>query len=129
MRSKSYSELVDLQVTNPLLYGDLLGLLKTRDLLAFNILQLSSIKYLLRIYRSGGSTMALSALRTGGRACNERPENYRLKNVFDIDIQSAYGKTLEKTILPLGKSRIYSKSPNAEQSKKFSSGAAKPRHK
>lgn len=53
------------------------------------------------------NAMGLLGLTSGGRTVNERPSECQIKYGADIDIQSAYGRALQKANYPLEKPRFY----------------------
>lgn len=67
--------------------------------------QMLSPQYL--VENSNDNTLSALSLIQGGRAINERPIEYFFKCVADIDIASAYGNQLLRTILPIGRPRYY----------------------
>lgn len=73
----------------------------------------SSIKYL--VDTSTQDNRYILASTSGGRTINERPQECFIDNGADIDILSAYENVLNSIYFPLGKSQIYSKTPNTSK--------------
>lgn len=65
------------------------------------------------VYTSTQDYRYLLAATSGGRSINERPKECFIDYGADIDILSAYGQVLSSIYFPLGRSRIFTKTPNS----------------
>jgi hypothetical protein len=96
------------------LYQDMVNYLLKKNVFRYIPTQYGSIKYLIDISVGGANTYLL-AMTTGGRTVNERPREIAIEYGADVDVQSAYGSQLVANYYPIGKPRIYAKSPNSTQ--------------
>jgi hypothetical protein len=84
--------------------------LEDRDALLYDCMQLASAKHI--VDQSVNDNLITSALVSGGRTLNERPNEWLIRFGADIDLAMAYGSQLRKLHLPIGRPNRYTTSFN-----------------
>lgn len=108
---KSLEELKNLEQSDE--FENIFKNLTRNSAFLHTITEYCSIKFLVGYSDSGNQY--LSAMTSGGRCNNEQPWDCHILNGADFDFLGAYGNQLKKLTLPIGKPRIYCKSPNELQ--------------
>lgn len=94
-------------------YNKMYDLLTDRKLLTHRVNEYAGISYLGVAHPN--TNIPFLALVNGGRASNERPDEYQSSCCADVDIAGAYGDVLAKTDFPIGRPTLYTSTSNQEK--------------